>query len=56
MCCFAMNGAVKFFETAFLFRERLPLFKLIIIWNEMANIGNYNTQFTFVYKDMDLFN
>ena len=22
----------------------------------MANIGDYNTQFAFVYKDMDLYN
>ena len=39
MCCFAMNGAVKHFVTAVLFRDRLPPFKLIIIPSEMANIG-----------------
>ena len=57
MCCFAMNGAVFFFEMAVLFRDRLPPFKSIIIWSEMANLGgDYNTPFTLVYKDMDLHN
>ena len=41
---------------AVLFRDRLPPFKLIIFWSEMANIVDYNTQCTFVYKDMNLYN
>ena len=56
MCCFAMNGVVNKLETAVLFRDRLPPFKLIIIWSKMTNIGEYNAQLTFVYKDMDLYN
>ena len=56
MCSFAMNQALKFSKPAVLFRDRLPPFKSVIIWSEMANMGDYNTQSTFVYKDMDLYN
>ena len=56
MCCIAMNWAEKKIKTAVIFRDRLPPFKSIIIWSEMANIGNFNTQSTFGYKDMDLYN
>ena len=56
MCCFAMNRAVIFFQNSCFFQRRMPPFKSIIIWSKIANIGDYNTQFTFVYKAMDLYN
>ena len=51
-----MNGALKISKTAVLSRDRLPPVQVDYNLEWMANIGDYNTQFTFVYKDMVLYN